>query len=163
MQQLQELASFAAVSRIQGRSFKRNALLKPLDMILVRVEREPKASADQDPHGFVRAACKEEIAEHIRRLGFLKSREKEVAVHRYVDLFFDRVLGEAHRWDVNRLLEREDMLRSAYLVYFRAAIPLSQKMQAEKDREEEAATQDAGTTLDADEVDEEGLMEERAR
>ena len=38
------------------------------------------------------------------------------------DLFFDGVLTKAHRGKVNRLLTRERLIRSAYLVYYRQAL-----------------------------------------
>src|SRR6266700_4040578 len=39
-----------------------------------------------------------------------------------VDLFFDGVLERAHHSKVNKLLARERLIRSAYLVYYRQAL-----------------------------------------
>jgi hypothetical protein len=44
-------------------------------------------------------------------------------VSHYVDLFFDEVLKKAHHNNVNRLLGRERLIRSAYLFYLREALP----------------------------------------
>ncbi len=46
----------------------------------------------------------------------------EEDIYTYVDLFFDGVLQEAHHRNVNRLLQRERSLRSAYLVYMRESL-----------------------------------------
>ena len=43
-------------------------------------------------------------------------------MYEYVEMFFKHVLEEAHHNDANKLLQRERLLRSAYLVYMRQAL-----------------------------------------
>jgi len=112
--------------------FKRSSVLKPLDMILVLLEQNPK-EADR---GLVRAGAKEELFAHLDRIaptGRKPGRQKREQVSRFVDLFFDGVLGEAHAGDVNQLLQRARLLRSAYLTYYRVALP--QREIAREDKE----------------------------
>lgn len=122
MEQLQRLAQHAWQHHIISSSLKRNSLLKPLDMLLTQLEAEPKP----DMRAAVRAALVEDIFGHLTRIAPAArkpGRAKYVAVEGYVDLFFDGVLDGAHRGDVNRLLGRSKLLRSAYLFYLRECIP----------------------------------------
>lgn len=128
MQELKELATFAAQSHIQGISFKRNSLLKPLDIILQELDRCPAPDNDNELE-LVKAGTKEMIFDFLERIAkseYRPGRGKREKVNHYVDLFFDGVLCQAHHGKVNRLLSRERLIRSAYLFYFREAIP--QKM-----------------------------------
>jgi hypothetical protein len=118
MDALQDLATFAASHRIRGRSYKRNSMLKPLDIILNELDRCPNPK-DPDEIRLVRAGSKGLIYEHVQRVA---KGVREDAIYRYVDLFFDRVLTEAHHDNANKLLQRERLIRSAYLVYMRQAL-----------------------------------------
>lgn len=122
MHALEELATYAATHRIRGRSYKRNSLLKPLDIILDELDRCPNTSSE-DELRLIRTGSKGLILEHIRRV---TKGVREDAVYHYVDCFFDEVLGQTRHSDVhsnvNRLLQREQLIRSAYLVYMRQAI-----------------------------------------
>src|SRR5258708_38902975 len=124
MQELKELAEYAATNSIRGSSLKRNSLLKPLDIILQELDRCPDP---QNPNELelVRTGTKGLIFEHMERIAganYKPGRTKEGKVSHYVDLFFDGVLTKAHRGKVNRLLTRERLIRSAYLVYYRQAL-----------------------------------------
>jgi len=122
VEQLERLAQHAWKHRVFSSSLKRNSLLKPLDMILTQLEGEPKPEA----RGTVRAALVEDVFGHLERIapaGRKPGRTMHAAVMEYVDLFFDGVLDGAHHGDVNRLLGRGKLLRSAYLFYIRACIP----------------------------------------
>ncbi|MCL4545361.1 MAG: hypothetical protein M1118_12315 [Chloroflexi bacterium] len=121
MDSLKQLAQHAWGHRIISSSLRRNSLLKPFDMILQQLEREPKPEA----RAWVRAALVEDIFGHLERIapeGRKPGRTKHDAVTKYVDLFFDGVVDGAHHSDVNRLLARADLLRSAYLFYVRESI-----------------------------------------
>lgn len=48
MDALQDLATFAASHRIRGRSYKRNSMLKPLDIILNELDRCPNTKDDNE-------------------------------------------------------------------------------------------------------------------
>lgn len=120
---LQELAVFAAKNSIKGTSFKRNSLLKPLDIILQELDRCPNPD-DKRELALIRAATKELIFAHLARIakdGYKPGQTKQSKVNRYVDLFFDEVLEKAHRGKVNKLLSRENVLRAAYLFWTRQA------------------------------------------
>lgn len=115
MLELKLLAIHAARTRVRGRSYKRNSLLKPLDFILDELDRCP------DPQNlneieFAKTSSKGLIFEHVKRVA---KGVHEQDIYTYVDLFFNGVLTEAHHGNVNRLLQRERSIRSAYLVYLR--------------------------------------------
>lgn len=120
---LQELAVFAAQNSIKGTSFKRNSLLKPLDIILQELDRCPNPD-DKKELALIRAATKELIFDHLERIAkdeYKPGQTKQSKVNQYVDLFFDGVLEKAHHGKVNRLLSREKLIRAAYLFWVRQA------------------------------------------
>ncbi len=138
MKALREMARLAAENHIMGGSFKRNSLLKPLDIILDNLEREPK----EDMRDVVLNGSAEQIFEHIRRIAkseFKPGKAKQDFIKDYVNIFFDGVLREGNGNDVNRLLQREKILRSAYLIYFREALPQKEKHQADIEQAEEVS------------------------
>jgi len=125
MQELRAMAVYAAENRIRGNSFKRNSLLKPLDIILSELDRCP-APDNLNELALIRAGTKEMIFDHLERIaqpGYKVGRTKQEKVSHYVDLFFDEVLKKAHHNNVNRLLGRERLIRSAYLFYLRETLP----------------------------------------
>jgi len=131
------MASLAAEEHIRGRSNKRNSLLKPFDIILENLEREPK----QDTRDLVRRASERDIFDHIDRIADVKykpGRGKQEQIRKYVDFFFDDLLAKAHDGDVNRLLQRSKLMRSAYLIYYRDALPERAKEQVDTEQAEEA-------------------------
>ncbi len=115
MQALKELATYAATHRIRGRSYKRNSLLKPLDIMLDQLDRCPDPK-NLDELELVKTGSKGLILEHIKRVA---KPVREDAIYHYVDIFFEQVLKGAHHGNANRLLQRERLIRSAYLVYLR--------------------------------------------
>ena len=120
---LQELAVFAAQNSIKGTSFKRNSLLKPLDIILQELDQCPNPD-DEKELELIRAATKELIFDHLERIakdGYKLGQTKQSKINKYVDLFFDGVLKRAHHGKVNRLLSREKLIRAAYLFWVRQA------------------------------------------
>ncbi len=124
MQELKVLAEYAATNSIRGTSLKRNSLLKPLDIILQELD---SCLDPDDPNELelVRTGTKGMIFEHLERIAsadYKPGRTKESKVNHFVDLFFDDVLGKANHGKVNRLLSRERLIKSAYLVYYRQAL-----------------------------------------
>jgi len=115
VKELQKLAVHAAKHRIRGRSYKRNSLLKPLDIILDELERCPDTQNENEIE-FARTSSKGLISEHVKRVA--KGVYTE-SIYDYVDIFFDEVLTHAHHRNANKLLQRERSIRSAYLVYMR--------------------------------------------
>lgn len=115
MQALKELAAYAAAHRIRGRSYKRNSLLKPLDIMLDQLDRCPDPD-NIDEFDLVKTGSKGLILEHIKRVA---KPVREDAIYQYVNIFFDDVFKGAHHGNTNRLLQRERLIRSAYLVYLR--------------------------------------------
>ncbi len=125
MEELKTVAVYAAQNAIRGTSFKRNSLLKPLDIILQELDRCP-APDDLNELELVRAGTKELIFDYLERIApadYKPGRTKQEKVSHYIDLFFDGVLNKAHHGKVNRLLNRERLIRSAYLFYLREALP----------------------------------------
>ncbi len=126
MQELQELATYAAQNTIRGTSYKRNSLLKPLDIIMQELDRCP-APGNLNELELIRAGTKEMIFDHLDRIAkteYKPGRTKRDKVNHYVDHFFNEVLFKAHHGKVNRLLNRERLIRSAYLFYVRDALPV---------------------------------------
>src|SRR5260370_5196026 len=115
MIELKTLTIHDARNRIRGRSYKRNSLLKPLDFILDELDRCPDPQNENEIE-FVKTSSKGLIFEHVKRVA---RGVHEQDIYDYVDLFFDGVLAQAHHRNVNKLLQRERSIRSAYLVYMR--------------------------------------------
>jgi|SRR5579884_166858 CRISPR-associated protein Csc3 len=129
MQELRAMAVYAAENRIKGGTNKRNSLLKPLAIILDELDRCP-APDNPNELELIRAGAKEMIFDHLERIAdaeYKPGRTKQEKISYYVDLFFDEVLKKAHHNNVNRLLARERLIRSAYLFYFREAMPQKAK------------------------------------
>jgi CRISPR-associated protein Csc3 len=130
MQALIELAKIAWRDRIIGRSWERNSLLKPFDMILDAL----KGKSDAFTVETLRAALVEDIFRHLEVITpqeYKPGRTKREKVKDYVDLFCTGLLEGVYRGNINRLLNDEKGLRSAYLFYLREQIPL-------RDREDES-------------------------
>jgi len=126
VKQLQKLAEMAWDAHIIGRSLERNSLLKPFDMFLDGLEGKSEAFGLDT----LRAQLTEEIFRHLEAIAseeYKPGRTKREKVKVYVDLFFDGVLGEAYRGNINRLLADTKGLRSAYLFYLREQIPVKEK------------------------------------
>jgi CRISPR-associated protein Csc3 len=146
MEPLQAMARLAAERRIRGSSFKRNSLLKPLDIILDNLEREPKP----DMRDVVRQASAQQIFDHMYRVAHSDYKPGETKlgyIREYVDLFFDDLLRQKHRDDVNRLLGRARLFRSAYLIYYADALPPRDRNQLEHDQ----ATEGGAPLADSEE------------
>ena len=118
MKELKHLAEHAARKRIRGRSYKRNSLLKPLDIILEELELCPD-SRNENEREFARVSSKGLIYDHVKRIA---KGVHEEDIYAYTDIFFDEVLGNVHHNSAQKLLQRERSLRSAYLVYMREAL-----------------------------------------
>ncbi|MBL7064112.1 MAG: type I-D CRISPR-associated protein Cas10d/Csc3 [Anaerolineae bacterium] len=126
MEQLERLARMAWAGRIIGRSLERNALLKPLDMLLEGLEKKPEAFGLDT----LRAQLTEDIFRHLEAIAseeYKPGRTKREKVKAYVDAFFDGLLGQAYRGNVTKLLADSKPLRSAYLFYIREQIPTKKK------------------------------------
>jgi hypothetical protein len=129
MQELEALAVYAAQNHLRGTSIQRNSLLKPLDIILEELDRCPEPD-NLNELDLVRAGIKRFIFDHLDRIAdarYKPGRKKQEQINHYVDLFFDEVLARAHHGNVNKLLNRERLIRSAYLFYFSEALPQSTK------------------------------------
>lgn len=136
MKALQQMAQLAAENHIMGSSFKRNSLLKPLDIILDNLERYP----DESMREVVEKGSAEQIYEHIRRIAkgeFKPGKTKQDLIKDYVRIFFDSLLHGTFKDDVNRVLQRERILRSAYLIYFREALPQKERLQSDTEQADE--------------------------
>ncbi len=149
MEFLKQMATLAAEEHLKGRSFKRNSILKPLDIILENLEREPK----ENVRDLVRRASERDIFDHIDRItetqykpGMAKRERKQDQIRAYVDLFFDGILAKMHEGDVNRLLQRNKLIRSAYLTYYRDALPERIKEQFHTEQAEEAGQMASDTS-----------------
>jgi len=137
---LRQLAYLAGRDHLRGGSFKRNALLKPFDIILELLD---GCIHPQDPGEIMllRAAAKNDIMVYFERIApeeYIPGRTKASKVNDYVDLFFDEVLGQMHHGQVSQLLARQRILRSAYLTWMRQSLD-------ELQEERKAASALAGT------------------
>ena len=78
----------------------------------------------------VKAVLVEDIFRHLEvtaHPGYEPGRPKREKVKAYVDSFFKGILEEIYRGNVNRLLNDEKGLRSAYLFYFTEQIPMKEQ------------------------------------
>ena len=126
VQALTELAKMGWRDKIIGRSLERNSLLKPFDMILDAL----KGKSDAFNLDTLRAALVEDIFRHLEVIAsqdYKPGRTKREKVKDYVDLFFTGLLEGVYRGNINRLLNDEKGLRSAYLFYLREQIPLKER------------------------------------
>ncbi len=129
---LRELAHFAAVKHIQGRSFKRNSILDPFVRMIEGLERYP-AEEDRD---YLRAMLKEGVSEHIRRASpYGLKADRCQAIYAFVDLFFDELLGKEYHDKATALLDRAQLLKPAYLIFFREAVPPKQQQAIDSDED----------------------------
>ncbi|SRR5712692_6661008 len=120
---LQQLAAYAAHNSIKGSSFKRNSLLKPLDIILEELERCQNPD-DKKELAVICAGTKELIFDHLARIAkeeYKPGQTKQSKINQYVDIFFEDVLKRDYHGKVNKLLSREKLIRAAYLFWVRQA------------------------------------------
>jgi hypothetical protein len=121
---LRLLAIFAVKEYIRGTSDKRSSLLKPIDIIIKKLDRCTHPDKPEEIQ-LLRAAAKTDVWLYIERTAkeeYKPGRTKEGKVYEYVNLFFDGVLGQMHNNQVNKLLTRERDLRAAYLFWMREEI-----------------------------------------
>jgi len=122
---LKQLAIYAAQNSIKGSSFKRNSLLKPLDIILQELEQCHNPDDVKGELATIQAATKELIFAYLERIArgdYAPGKTKQSKVNDYVDLFFKDVLKVDRPGNVNRLLAREKLIRAAYLFWVREAL-----------------------------------------
>ncbi|MGH2458315.1 MAG: hypothetical protein ACRDIY_05550, partial [Chloroflexota bacterium] len=118
---LDQMARVAAQNYLRGSSFKRSALLDPLDTALALTEQHPEAKDRED----LRAALVTDIFNHLERIAdsdYKPGRTKREAIKQYVDLYIDGLLAKDHQGDVNFLLNRARFIRSAYLFFLQEAL-----------------------------------------
>jgi hypothetical protein len=123
---LRELATLAAREHVQGRSFKRSAILTPFTQMIEALERWPKP----EDRGYLRAMLKNEVSAHIERAlppPYKLTPRRTQAIYTYVDRFFDVLLNQEHHGNAQHLLERARLLKGAYLIFFREAVPPRQQ------------------------------------
>lgn len=143
---LRELATLAARERIQGRSFKRSAILTPFSQMLEALERWPKP----EDRGYLRAMLKDEVSAHIERAippPYNLTPQRKQVIYTYVDCFFDVLLDQEHHGNPQHLLDRARLLKGAYLIFFREAVPPRQ--QAAIDTGEEAPPEELDAEAEA--------------
>jgi len=100
MQELKELAEYAANNGIRGTSLKRNSLLKPLDIILQELDRCPNPD-DPNELELVKTGTKGLIFEHLERIASADGPVAQVTGRRTFNATFDNgtmrnpITGEA--------------------------------------------------------------------
>lgn len=129
---LQTLAQFAAEKYIRGRSYNRSSILNPFVQMLEGLERFP-GTEDRE---YLCAKLKDDISEHIRRASrYGLGPERRQAIYTYVDCFFSDILDKEHHGNPAALLDRERLLKPAYLLFFREAVLPSQRQKADDEEE----------------------------
>ncbi len=142
MTALKDMATFAAKNHLKGKSFKRNSILKPFDIIMDSLESEPKPEFRE----MVRDASEDEIFNHIDRVAspnYKPGQGKRDQIEAYIKLFFEGLLVEMYENDVNRLLRHKKLLRGAYLISYRKALAPDEKVQADTEQDKDAQQQNS--------------------
>lgn len=162
--QIEELAGYGALHNIRGSSLTRSSLLKPFDIILRELESSPNPDAPGERR-LLRIGTAGLIFEHIERIAPANHKPKQrkrKKVEAYVDLFFDTVLAQAFGNEANSLLEREKMVRAAYLLSYRQALARIFIAKGQAKDEADAEQQIDKLEESEEELDEENLSEENA-
>lgn len=132
-QALIKLARFAAANHIWGRSFKRTSLIDPFTQILEALERWP----NPEDREYLRGMLKTEISTRIERISpYGIGAERRQAIYQYVDIFFEEVLKREHHDRAQSLLDRARLLKGAYLIFLREALPPRQQKAADENADE---------------------------
>ena len=117
---IEKLGKLAGESYIKGSTYKRNSLLKPLDIIFDLLERRSEY-LDLET---VFATAVQQIFDHISRVSPDNRKPgdtKYQKIENFVDVFAEELLDEVYENKVNQLISDQKIIKSAYLFYYRKA------------------------------------------
>jgi len=120
MNVVRELAQKARDANIKGKTFKRNSISKPLDMIFDGLEKRN----DRLELDITFAAIKEDIFAHIERIAgenYKPGKGKREKISDYVETFREKLLNQKYGGNINSLLAEKDIIKSAYLFYYQSS------------------------------------------
>lgn len=129
-QAMQQLAAHAWANGLRGSSLKRNSLLYPVSTLLSQLALR-RSEHDLD---FVIAATCQEIFEHLERIqegDYKIGRGKREAIEQFVRGWYEMILYGSYGGSVQRMLNDQKLLMSAYLFYIQAEIPRKSQDQKE--------------------------------
>jgi CRISPR-associated protein Csc3 len=115
-----QLGELGAHSYIKGKSYKRNSLLKPLDIIFDLMERK----SDYLDEEIMFATATQEILDHINRISPDNRKPGETKYQKiedFVSTFKENLFEGVYEGKVNDLIAEQKVLKSAYLFYRRKA------------------------------------------
>jgi len=118
---LRKLAKIAWQGGLKGKTLEKNSLMVALDHVFDKLTHR----SEHLDLGTLRAATVEDIFEYLNRIREAKYKPGEQAwqaVTHFVDTFYDELLGQVYRGNINRLLADEKVIRSAYLFFMREQI-----------------------------------------
>lgn len=117
---IEKLGELAGDSYIKGKTFKRNSLLKPLDIIFDLLERRSEY-LDLET---VFATAVQQIFDHIKRISPEDRKPDETKYQKiedFVDVFAEELLEDVYENKVTQLISDQKIIKSAYLFYYRKA------------------------------------------
>lgn len=115
-----KLGELAGKSYIKGKTFKRNSLLKPIDIIFDLLERKSEY-LDLET---VFATATQQIFDHIKRISPDNKQPGETKyqkIEEFVATFKEDLLEDVYQGKINDLIADQKIIKSAYLFYYRKA------------------------------------------
>ncbi|SNY41161.1 CRISPR-associated protein Csc3 [Orenia metallireducens] len=115
-----ELGELGAGSYIKGKSYKRNSLLKPIDIIFDLLERKSEYLDEE----IIFATATQEIFDHISRISPEDRKPgdtKYQKIEEFITAFKEKLFEGVYKGKLNELIADQKVLKSAYLFYYRKA------------------------------------------
>jgi CRISPR-associated protein Csc3 len=132
-QVLESMAQIAWQNYLRGTSLKRSALLYALSEIFNHMGLiSPQLGVDT-----IRAATCREMFDHLDRISDQgRGRTAQDAVEKFVNLWYEGIVGGVYGGNYQRVLQDEKLLKSAYLFYLQGQIPSKKKDDGEPENAE---------------------------
>ncbi len=119
---LQRAAEIAWKGHIRGRTLERSSLIYPVAEVFAKLS-HAGGHADLE---VLKAAVVQDIFEHLYRIAegeYKPGQKRWEAIKRFVDVWFDDILGKVYDGNLRKMLADEKLIRSAYLFYVQEQIP----------------------------------------
>lgn len=113
---IKKMASLAWEAKIKGKTFERNSLLQPINLIFDQI-RKPSQVLDTET---IKASTAQKIFDYLERISdFEIGKTKHQKVSDFTELFFTDLLNKVYKNRLPLLISDEKNLKAAYLFYLR--------------------------------------------